>query len=106
MVQNNIFVQEQQEHLPSFYWLPKLHKNPYGARFITASNKCTTKQLSSLLLVLKPYLYIINNTVQEFIRILELIAFAMEVLDRLRNINRTSRAKNFDSFDFSIYPLY
>ena len=28
-----------------------------------------------LLLVLKPYLYIINNTVQEFIRILELIAF-------------------------------
>ena len=28
-----------------------------------------------LLLVLKPHLYIINNTVQEFIRILELIAF-------------------------------
>ena len=25
----------------------------------------------------------------------------MEVLDRLRNINRTSRAKGFDSFDFS-----
>ena len=49
MVQNDIFVQEQQEHLPSFYWLPKLHKNPYGARFIAASNKCTTKQLSSLL---------------------------------------------------------
>ena len=75
MVQNDIFVQEQQEHLPSFYWLTKLHKNPYGARFIAASNQCTTKQLSSLLLVLKPYLYIINNTVQEFIRILELIAF-------------------------------
>ena len=49
MVQNDIFVQEQQEHLPSFYWLPKLHKNPYGARFIAASNKCTTKLLSSLL---------------------------------------------------------
>ena len=75
MVQNDIFVQEQQEHLPSFYWLPKLHKNPYGARFIAVSNKRTTKQLSSLLLlVLKPYLYI-NNTVEEFIRILELIAF-------------------------------
>ena len=25
----------------------------------------------------------------------------MEVLDRLRNINRTSRAKSFDGFDFS-----
>ena len=32
-----------------FYWLPKLHKNPYGARFIAASHKCTTKPLSKLL---------------------------------------------------------
>ena len=24
--------------LPSFYWLPKLHKNLYGNRFIAASN--------------------------------------------------------------------
>ena len=56
--------------------LPKLHKNPYGARFIAASNKCTTKQLSSLLTsCFKTILIIINNTVQEFIRILELIAF-------------------------------
>ena len=23
---------------PEFYWLPKLHKNPYGARFIAASH--------------------------------------------------------------------
>ena len=30
----------------------------------------------------------------------------MEVLDRLLNINRTSRAKSFDSFDFStLYPF-
>ena len=35
--------------LPSFYWLPKLHKNPYGNRFIAASNACTTKPLSGLL---------------------------------------------------------
>ena len=39
----------QHEQLPSFYWLPKLHKKPYGSRFIAASNTCTTKQLSSLL---------------------------------------------------------
>ena len=37
------------EELPSIYWLPKLHKNPYGNRFIAASNKCTTKPLSRLL---------------------------------------------------------
>ena len=35
--------------LPSFYWLPTLHKNPYGNRFIAASNACTTKPLSGLL---------------------------------------------------------
>ena len=35
--------------LPSFYWLPKLHKNPCGNRFIAASNACTTQPLSGLL---------------------------------------------------------
>ena len=76
-MKNDIDVQEQHEQLPSFYWLPKLHKKPYGSRFIAASNKCTTKQLSSLLLVLKQYLSIINNIVMVFITILELIAFGL-----------------------------
>ena len=39
MVRNEIKVQEQHEKLPSFYWLPKLHKKPYGSRFIAASNE-------------------------------------------------------------------
>ena len=30
----------------------------------------------------------------------------MEVLDRLRNINRPSRAKSFDSFDFSTLYMH
>ena len=33
----------------SFYWLPRMHKDPYGARFIAASSKCTTNPLSELL---------------------------------------------------------
>ena len=45
----DVHVCEQHERLPSFYWLPKLHKTPYGTRFIAASNRCTTKQLSALL---------------------------------------------------------
>ena len=45
-MKNEIDVPEQHEQLPSFYCLPKLHKKPYGSRFIVVSNKCTTKQLS------------------------------------------------------------
>ena len=78
MVKNEIDVQEQHEQLPSFYWLPKLHKKPYGSMFIAASNKCTTKQLSSLLtFCFKIILTIINNIVMVFITILELIAFGL-----------------------------
>ena len=46
-----IQVPSNMHQLPSFYWLPKLHKNPYayGNKFIAASNTCTTKPLSRLL---------------------------------------------------------
>ena len=30
------------------YWLPKLHKRPYKARFIANSSVCTTTELSKL----------------------------------------------------------
>ena len=35
-------VNENMEQLPSFYWLPKLHKTPYGSRFIAATILCVT----------------------------------------------------------------
>ena len=35
--------------LPSFYWIPKLHKCPFKQRFIAGSAKCSTKPLSKLL---------------------------------------------------------
>ena len=40
---------DKNHSLPSMYWLPKLHKDPYKYRFIAASSKCTTKHLSVLL---------------------------------------------------------
>ena len=50
MEQKGMVLQPEHETLPSFYWLPKLHKSPFGKRFIAASNKCTTKRLSTLLI--------------------------------------------------------
>ena len=42
-------VKESQDRLPTMYWLPKLHKRPYKARFIANSSSCTTTELSNLL---------------------------------------------------------
>ena len=32
--------------LPTFYWFPKLHKNPYKSRFISHNSRCSTTILS------------------------------------------------------------
>ena len=42
-------VKERQDRLLTMYWLPKLHKRPYKARFIANSSSCTTTELSKLL---------------------------------------------------------
>ena len=38
-------VKERQDRLPTMYWLPKLHKRPYKAKFIANSSSCTTTEL-------------------------------------------------------------
>ena len=40
---------ENQDKVSTLYWLPKLHKKPYKARFIANSSSCTTTELSKLL---------------------------------------------------------
>ena len=39
---HNIKIPEEMIQLPTFYWLPKMHKTPVGSRFIAASSSCTT----------------------------------------------------------------
>ena len=45
----SVCVKERQDRLPTMYWLPKLHKRPYKARFIANTSSCTTTELSRLL---------------------------------------------------------
>ena len=45
----SVCVKERQDRLPTMYWLPKLHKKTYKARFIANSSSCTTTELSKLL---------------------------------------------------------
>ena len=42
-------LKKNQDKVPTLYWLPKLHKKPYKARFIANSSSCTTTELSKLL---------------------------------------------------------
>ena len=48
-VKFSVCVNDGQDKLPTMYWLPKLHKRPYKARFIANSSSCTTTELSKLL---------------------------------------------------------
>ena len=48
-VKFSVCVNEGQDKLPTMYWLPKLHKRPYKARFIANSSSCTATELSKLL---------------------------------------------------------
>ena len=45
-----VSIKEKQDRLPTLYWLPKLRKRPYKARFIANSSSCTTTILSKLLI--------------------------------------------------------
>ena len=40
---------ENQDKVAMLYWLPKIHKNTYKARFIANSSYCTTTEFSKLL---------------------------------------------------------
>ena len=48
-VKFSVCVSEGQDKLPTMYWLPKLHKKPFKARFIANSSSCTITELSKLL---------------------------------------------------------
>ena len=41
--------EESQDKVLTLYWLPKLHKTPYKARFIANCSSCKTTKLSKLL---------------------------------------------------------
>ena len=103
----HIVVKPELECLPSFYWLPKLHKQPYGNRFIAASYRCTTKPLSRLL---TSCLNTIINHFRQYcngiycrtgVNCFWVIENSQQVLSTLKKINYFSSAKHCDSYDFS-----
>ena len=43
--QYKLELEEGMDCIPLMYWIPKIHKNPVGNRFIAASPKCSLKPL-------------------------------------------------------------
>ena len=100
-----VSVNEDQERLSTFYWLPKLHKKTYKARFIAKSSFCTTTKLSKLL---TSCLTTIKNHVIKYCEkvyersgknLFWSIKNSCEVLNKLKS--RGFRASSLSTYDFS-----
>ena len=97
-------VNENQERLPTFNWLPKLHKKPYKARFIANSRSCTTteqtKLLTSCLTTIKNRVIIYCEKVYErsVKNLFWSIKNSCEVQHKLKS--RVFRASSLSTYDF------
>ena len=58
-----LFVDADHSKIPTLYWLPKLHKQPYKSRFIAISSACTSTELS---IILTSCLTLIKNHVIKY----------------------------------------
>ena len=91
--------------VPTMYWLPKLHKNPYKFRFISSSSNCSTTKLSilltSALTTIKSLVINFCNKVYENsgINYFWSVKNSLEVLDKLHAY--VGPFESFQSFDFS-----
>ena len=91
--------------LPTFYWLPKLHKNPYKSRFISNSSHCSTtilsKHITSALTALKYHVIKYSETAfsNSNVNYFWSIKNSSEVIEKLRL--RNFQGSQVSSFDFS-----
>ena len=91
--------------LPTFYWLPKLHKRPYKSRFISNSSHCSTtilsKHITSALTAVKDYVMKYSETAfsNSNVNYFWSIKNSSEVIEKLRL--RNFQGSQVSSFDFS-----
>ena len=87
--------------------MPKMHKNPSGARFIVASSKCSTKPLSKNI---SHIFKLIFDQVQNFhlkskfygnINCFWVVKNSFPVIEKLDKINKRKGAKCISTYDFS-----
>ena len=101
-----VHLKKDEFDLPSLYWIPKLHKNPYKERFIAGSSKCTTKPLSVLLTkvltVIKDFLQTYSEKVYSTsgVNQMWILKNSKELLEHLGS-QSLSHVNSIKTYDFS-----
>ena len=94
--------------LPILYQLPKIYKTPQGAKFIVASNYCSTKPLSGTTLKLFKMIF---NTAESFhnqsfchssCEKFRVVQNTFPIAIKLNKINVKKKAKSISAFEFRI----
>ena len=98
-----IKVPEEMGDLPLIYWIPKMHKNPIGSRFIAGSKFCSIKMLSkhfskALKLILN-HMKLYNRTVFERtgLNCFWILDNSLEFLEKMKS----ERIDHMETYDFS-----
>ena len=99
----NVNIDKCEQH--TFYWLPKLHKRPYGSRFISNSSHCSTtilsKHITSALTAVKDHVMKYNETAfsNSNVNYFWSIKNSSQVIEKLRL--RNFQGSQVSSLDFS-----
>ena len=92
--------------LPVMYWTPKMHKSPYGHRFIVKSDNCPTtdlsKRLTNALALISRTCRVHSDKIRLFTGTQRCwyIKSTKQVIDRLVELNETHGAQSVQTFDF------
>ena len=102
-ISKGIKVPESMKDIPLIYWIPKIHKNPIGKRFIAGSKNCCIKLLSknfskALKLILH-HMKLYSNTVYQRsnLNYFWIIDNSFEFMDGIKDKN----IHHMQTFDFS-----
>ena len=100
-------VEDGEKDLPSMYWIPKMHKDPPGARFIIASKQCSTKKISKSVSSAFKLMYSQIENFHSKAKFLSnynkfwVLQNPDPVLASIKRINRKKGAKSIATYDFS-----
>ena len=105
--QHELELDEGMDCPPLMYWIPKIHKNPVGNRFIVASQKCSLK---SLLKDITSILKLVQHQIKSFhdknrvwtgVSNFWVIQNNAPVVERTDKINKEKQAVSVNTIDFS-----